>query len=452
MFLIFGSDSLAIRLAEWIGARSRVRIIGLADQIVGMEDAEIVALPTEMELHEMPLPDVTPTAILLLEEIICDDDPVQELRNHWPNTPILSTIDIDGAERISVEDLTISAIQDRLRSIDRKQGASEVLRRLNEEENAKVLIVCHDNPDPDALASALAIKHLCESIGHEPTIVHGGMIEHQQNRAMVKLLEMDVRRIILDWEIEDILTDSDLVICVDFSHPGANNILPETCVPHIVIDHHTSDTRPAGDVILVRSEFAATSSLVASILMNSGIEINRNVATALAFGIRTDTLGFTRSFNAVDLRALSWLGAWIDWELMRSFESPPRSQEVLSIFKQALTDATLENGLMLAPVTQMTDRDALSQVADFLLPTEDVDVVITYGVRISKVILSARSTNDSIHIGRILSNTFEKGRAGGHKSLAGGQIPFEEIGCENGNDAIKRMSSILKNAFGGEME
>lgn len=452
MFLIFGSDSLAIRLAEWIGARSRVRIIGLADQIVGMEDAEIVALPTEMELHEMPLPDVTPTAILLLEEIICDDDPVQELRNHWPNTPILSTIDIDGAERISVEDLTISAIQDRLRSIDRKQGASEVLRRLNEEENAKVLIVCHDNPDPDALASALAIKHLCESIGHEPTIVHGGMIEHQQNRAMVKLLEMDVRRIILDWEIEDILTDSDLVICVDFSHPGANNILPPTCVPHIVIDHHTSDTRPAGDVILVRSEFAATSSLVASILMNSGIEINRNVATALAFGIRTDTLGFTRSFNAVDLRALSWLGAWIDWELMRSFESPPRSQEVLSIFKQALTDATLENGLMLAPVTQMTDRDALSQVADFLLPTEDVDVVITYGVRISKVILSARSTNDSIHIGRILSNTFEKGRAGGHKSLAGGQIPFEEIGCQNGNDAIKKMSSILKNAFGGEME
>lgn len=452
MFLIFGSDSLAIRLAEWIGARSRVRIIGLADQIVGMEDAEIVALPTEMELHEMPLPDVTPTAILLLEEIICDDDPVQELRNHWPNTPILSTIDIDGAERISVEDLTISAIQDRLRSIDRKQGASEVLRRLNEEENAKVLIVCHDNPDPDALASALAIKHLCESIGHEPTIVHGGMIEHQQNRAMVKLLEMDVRRIILDWEIEDILTDSDLVICVDFSHPGANNILPATCVPHIVIDHHTSDTRPAGDVILVRPEFAATSSLVASILMNSGIEINRNVATALAFGIRTDTLGFTRSFNAVDLRALSWLGAWIDWELMRSFESPPRSQEVLSIFKQALSDATLENGLMLAPVTQMTDRDALSQVADFLLPTEDVDIVITYGVRISKVILSARSTNDSIHIGRILSNTFEKGRAGGHKSLAGGQIPFEEIGCENGNDAIEKMSSILKNAFGGEME
>ena len=320
MFLIFGSDPIAIRLAEWIGARSRVRIIGLAEQMVGMPDAEIVALPTEMELHEMPLPDVTPTAILLLEEIICDDDPVQELRNHWPNTPILSTLEIEGTERISVEDLTTSAIQDRLRSIDRKQGASEVLRRLNVENESKVLIVCHDNPDPDALASAMAMKHLCESLEKDVTIIHGGMIEHQQNRAMVRLLNLDVRKLILDWEVEDILKESDLVICVDFSHPGANNILPETCVPHIVIDHHTSETRPAGDVILVRSEFAATSSLVASILMNSGIEINREVATALAFGIRTDTLGFTRSFNAVDLRALSWLGAWVDWDFMRSFE------------------------------------------------------------------------------------------------------------------------------------
>ena len=450
MFLIFGSDSLAIRLAEWIGARSRVRIIGLAEQLVPMNDVEIVALPTEMELHEMPLPEVNPTAILLLDEIICDHDPVKELNNRWPNTPILSTIDVEGAERISIEDLTTSAIQDRLRSIDRKQGASEVLRRLSDEEDAKILIVCHDNPDPDALASALAMKHLCDSLGHSSTIIHGGMIEHQQNRAMVKLLEMDIRKLILDWEIEDLLNESDVVICVDFSHPGANNILPSTCVPHIVIDHHPSEVRPAGDVILVRSEFAATSSLIASVLMNSGVEMNSNVATALAFGIRTDTLGFTRSFNAVDLRALSWLGAWIDWDLMRSFESPPRTQEVLSIFKQALKDATLNDGLMLVPISEMADRDALSQVADFLLPTEGVEIVVSYGVRMSKVILSARSTNENVHLGKILSKTFAKGSAGGHKELAGGQIPFEELDCDNAEEAMLSITKILKSAFGSE--
>ena len=449
MFVIFGSDPIAIRLAEWIGERSSVRIIGLAEQLVPMKDVEIVALPTEMELHEMPLPEVTPTAVLLLEEIICDDNPVKELKNRWPNTPVLSTIDVEGAEKISIEDLTINAIQDRLRSIDRKQGASEVLRRLRNEENSQVLIVCHDNPDPDALASALAMKHLCDSLGHTSTIIHGGMIEHQQNRAMVKLLKMELRKLILDWEVEDLLKQSDIVICVDFSHPGANNILPETCVPHIVIDHHTTDQRPAGDVILVRSEFAATSSLIASVLMNSDIEMNSEIATALAFGIRTDTLGFTRSFNAVDLRALSWLGAWIDWELMRSFESPPRSQEVLSIFKQALADAEFEDGLMLVPISKMADRDALSQVADFLLPTEGVNVVVAFGVRMSKVILSARSRNDSIHIGKMLSKTFEKGSAGGHKALAGGQIPFDELGVDCEIQAMDSVSTILKDTFGG---
>jgi len=450
MFLIFGSDQIAIRLAQWIGERSRARIVGLAEQLIPMENVEIVALPTEMELDEMPLPEVTPTAILLLEEIICDDEPVKELKNRWPNTPILSTIDAEGAEMISIEDLTTSAIQDRLRSIDRKQGAREVLRRLEAENNSKVLIVCHDNPDPDALASALAMKYLCETMGHTSTIIHGGMIEHQQNRAMVKLLEMDIRKLILDWEVEDLLKESDIVVCVDFSHPGSNNVLPQKCVPHIVIDHHTSEERPAGDVILVRSEFAATSSLIASILMNSGIEMNSEIATALAFGIRTDTLGFTRSFNAVDLRALSWLGAWIDWDLMRSFESPPRSQEVLSIFKQALTDAELKNGLMLVPISDMVDRDALSQVADFLLPTEGVKIVASYGVRMTKVILSVRSNDDSKHVGKILAKTFEKGSAGGHKSLAGGQIPFDELGCEGPEDAMISIRKILEATFGGE--
>ena len=104
---------------------------------------------------------------------------------------------------------------------------------------------------------------------------------------------------------------------------------------------------------------------------------------------------------------------------------------------------------MLAPITSMTDRDALSQVADFLLPTEEVEIVVAYGIRMSKVILSARSRKDSIHIGKILAKTFAKGSAGGHKSFAGGQIPFDELECENADEAMESMTKILKTAFGG---
>jgi len=91
MFVIFGSDDVAIELAEWIGTTSRVRLIGLADQLKGIPSVEIVTLPTEMELNEMPLPDLEPTAVVILEEIICDDNPGKELKEIWPNTPILST-------------------------------------------------------------------------------------------------------------------------------------------------------------------------------------------------------------------------------------------------------------------------------------------------------------------------------------------------------------------------
>jgi nanoRNase/pAp phosphatase (c-di-AMP/oligoRNAs hydrolase) len=69
----------------------------------------------------------------------------------------------------------------------------------------------------------------------------------------------------------------------------------------------------------------------------------------------------------------------------------------------------------------------LAQIADFLLPTEGVDTVIALGARRGKVILSVRSNRDGLHVGKTLSSNFPDGLAGGHKTLGGGQIPFEFI-------------------------
>ena len=418
-----------------------------------MKDVEIVALPTEMELHEMPLPEVTPTPILLLEEIICDDDPVQELKNRWPNSPILSTIDVEGAEIVSIEDLTTSAIQDRLRSIDRRQGAREVLRRLEAGHNSKVLIVCHDNPDPDALASALAVQRLVERRGLTGRIYHGGLIEHHQNRAMVQLLGIETTRLIMGWEIADVLAAADAVVAVDFHQPGANNVLPKDHVPNVILDHHAVGDLPAADVAIVHPEFSATSSLVASLMTALDAEMDAVLATALAFGIRTDTLGFSRGVSPADLRALSWLNAWVDHELLRQIEAPPRSREALAAFAEALASMTLEGGVLLAPLLHLPNRDALAQVADFLLATEGVDTVVVYGPRQGRVILSARTRNPDLHLGRTLAGRFPEGQAGGHRSLAGGQIQFAGL-VDGENPAIEhvieRMTDALRDLLGGD--
>ena len=263
--------------------------------------------------------------------------------------------------------------------------------------------------------------------GHISQIVHGGMIEHHQNQAMVKELEIPVRRLILDWEITDLINESDIIIAVDFHRPGANNIMPKDCIPHIIIDHHSVDDPVTADLAMVSSEYSSTSSMVASLLMSSDFEMNSRVATALAFGIKTDTLGFTRNFNAVDVRALLCINAWVDKEKLRAIEMPPRSIEALESFSVALNDKLHYDNLIIAPVHNLTNRDSLAQIADFLLPTEGIDTVIAFGIRRNKVILSVRSNREGLHVGKILSSNFPEGLAGGHKSLGGGQIPFEVI-------------------------
>ncbi len=434
MFVIFGSSGLGLRLAKWCSARKSCTLIGLANDLpIGevLENCEIITLPEPLPLVDLPITSNSPTAILYLDEkSIADAEPLEVIKRKWPNTPILTTIPIegDGYDLISIDDISFSAMQDRIRGWERKEGALTLENYLSSlSENSNVTIFCHDNPDPDALASALAMSELFLSYGHKAQIVHGGMIEHHQNQAMVKTLEIPVRRLILDWEITDLIKESNIIVAVDFHRPGANNIMPKDCIPHIIIDHHSVDELVTADIAMVSSEYSSTSSMVASLLMSSDFEMNSRVATALAFGIKTDTLGFTRDFNAVDIRALLYINAWVDKDKLRAIENPPRSIEALESFATALNNKLHTDGLILAPVQNLTNRDSLAQIADFLLPTEGIETVVAFGIRRGKVILSARSNKSELHVGKALSSNFPDGLAGGHKSLGGGQIPLEII-------------------------
>ena len=461
MFLIFGSSGLGLRLAKWCSTRRNCTLVGMAQDLpIGqnLENCEIIALPGPVKLTDLPLNNHSPTAILYLDDKSLNDlDPLGSIKNKWPNSPILTTIPMegDGYDLISIDDISFSAMQDRIRGWERNEGASSLENYISGlTDGSKVTIFCHDNPDPDALASALAMNELFSKHGHTSQIVHGGMIEHHQNQAMVKQLEIPVRRLILDWEIADVVKDSDVIVAVDFHRPGANNIIPNDCIPHVIIDHHSVDEPVTADMAMVSSEYSSTSSMVASLLMSSDFEMTPRVATALAFGIKTDTLGFTREFNAVDIRALLWINAWVDKDILRSIEMPPRSVEALESFTDALNNKIQHHSTIIAPVSNLKNRDSLAQIADFLLPTEGVDTVIALGTRRGKVILSVRSNREGLHVGKTLSSNFPDGLAGGHKTLGGGQIPFEFIiGKSTADDtdleklAIESTMSMLSGIF-----
>ena len=270
MFLIFGSSGLGLRLAKWCSTRKNCTLIGLAEDLpIGesLDNCEIIALPSSMQLNELPITNNSPTAILYLDDkSISDDEPLEVIKRKWPKTPILTTIPIqgDGYDLISIDDISFSAMQERIQGWERKEGALTLDNYLKSiSSNSKVTIFCHDNPDPDALASALAMSELFASHGHDSQIVHGGMIEHHQNQAMVRELEIPVRRLILDWEITDLIKDSDIIVAVDFHRPGANNIMPKDCIPHIIIDHHSVSEGVTADLAMVSSEYSSTSSMVA---------------------------------------------------------------------------------------------------------------------------------------------------------------------------------------------
>lgn len=468
MFLVIGHSPIAVNLARWCSRRRPTRLIGLASMFEITEeigDCEILQLPQPMTVSSLPDGGQKPTAVILVDsEVLDGEQSLQAMRERWPDTPLLSDKSagqsIDTIDKIDSQEIITAAYKEKVRSWERHAGATVLesyIRHLPDE--SKVAIFCHDNPDPDALSSALAMHDLVTHLGHQPTIYHGGLIEHQQNQAMVRLLEIPLRRIILDWELEDVLSEAECIITVDFHQPGANNILPSECVPHIIIDHHTSDKPVSADVAFLRPEYSATSSLIANLLMSMNFEMTPRLATALSFGLRTDTLAFTRAFNQVDLRALMWLNTWVDDELLQSIQAPLRTPETLASFRQALATMTQKNGLVLAPIQKLVHRDDLAQVADFLFATSDTEVVFVYGIQRNRILLSARSRREHLHIGLALSKEFPNGQAGGHKGMAGGQLQLSSLGFEDTlpneethDEILNTLSQRLESLFAKEAD
>lgn len=466
MFLVVGHSPVAVNLALWCSERRPTRLISLASSLEISEDlgdCEILPLPKPLAVSKLPDVGQKPTAVILVDsEVLEGEQVLMAMRERWPDTPILteksSEKELDSIDRIDAQEIITAAFKEKVRAWERHAGATVLesyIRHLPE--NSKVAIFCHDNPDPDALSSALAMHELVSFLGHQPTIYHGGLIEHQQNRAMVRLLEIPLRRIILDWELEDVLNEAECIITVDFHQPGANNILPSDCVPNIIIDHHSSDKAVSADVAFLRPEYSATSSLIANLLMSMSLEMTPRLATALSFGLRTDTLSFTRAFNQVDLRALMWLNTWVDDELLQSIQAPLRTPETLESFRQALVTMIQKDGLVLAPIQNLVHRDDLAQVADFLFATSTTDVVFVYGIQRQRVLLSARNRRENLHIGLALSKEFPDGQAGGHRGMAGGQIQLSTLGFEETNldddahdEILKAFSSRLESIFSTE--
>ncbi|RLM50132.1 bifunctional oligoribonuclease/PAP phosphatase NrnA [Halorubrum sp. Atlit-28R] len=283
-----------------------------------------------------------------------------------------------------------------------------------------LLVVAHDNPDPDAIASALGLARIAASIGVEADACYGGEIAHQENRAMVNLLDIRLR------SFDEIDLDAyGGVALVDHSRSGINDSLPEGHPVDVVVDHHPPRGPVAGSFVDIRPGVGATSTLISEYLSRYGIAPERDLATALLYGIRIDTKDFTRATATDDFEAAAALLAHADESTLERVESPSVSPETLRVLAAAIENRDVRGSVAASCVGEIADRDALAQAAERLLDLEGVTVTFVYGYTEGVIYGSARARGADLDAGELLRDALDPvGSAGGHAAMAGAQVPL----------------------------
>lgn len=282
-----------------------------------------------------------------------------------------------------------------------------------------VTIVCHDNPDPDCLASAMALGRLAENAGVEDVIAtYDGQISHQQNRAFVNLLEVN-----LDG-FDPALLEDRFVAFVDHSVPGQNNPVPPETPVDVVIDHHPAEEVEARFVDR-RESAGATATILTEYVRALDVDLEGRLATALLFAIRRETLDFLRGVTAAEHDAAAVLHPHADEATLRRLASPPVTGSTADALSTAIDNREIHGSALLSHVGHTGERDAIPQAVDYLVDLEGVATAVVFGIVDDAIEVSARSTDSRVHAGEMLEHAFsDVGSAGGHREMAGGQIPL----------------------------
>jgi nanoRNase/pAp phosphatase (c-di-AMP/oligoRNAs hydrolase) len=322
------------------------------------------------------------------------------------------------------------------------------LRRVLRSLSGPLAVVAHDNPDPDAIASAFALARIAETAGIEAEVCYYGEINHQENRAFVNLL---------DYDLTTLDPDSDLdrfgsFALVDHSRPGVNDGLPPETAVSVVIDHHPPREPVEAEFVDLRSNVGATSTLLTGYLRDLGIEPDRGLATGLLFGIRVDTDDFSREVDPEDFRAAAYLLSYADTATLERIESPSMGSETMDAIATAIGNREVRDDVLVTCLGAVSDRDALAQAADRLLDLQGIAVTFVFGFtgtdEESVVYASARARGTDLDLGEALRDAFgQVGSAGGHADMAGAQLPVGMLIDEDDEDPGDVIEDVVTERF-----
>jgi nanoRNase/pAp phosphatase (c-di-AMP/oligoRNAs hydrolase) len=304
--------------------------------------------------------------------------------------------------------------------------------------NRRVLVLCHNNPDPDSIASAMAFQFLLNShFGIKTVLGYGGVVTRAENKAMVQRLRINMIRLA---EVQQ--ADYFAIALVD-SQPGQGNNLffGRKDIPAIVIDHHpVRKSSLRADFSDIRPQYGATSTIVTEYLVAAGITPRRPVANALLYGIKTDTNSLGRGASKQDFSAFRYLFPLTNPRVIGRIEKPPLSPEYFEDCHRGFVSTTLYRDVAVSRLGAIHSEAIIPELADLLLRMEGVSWSFCLGENNDLLILSLRSTSRSHEAGKVIRRLVGKaGSAGGHRDMAGGQIPLSNLTPEERSELQDRL-------------
>lgn len=284
----------------------------------------------------------------------------------------------------------------------------------------KGLIVIHDHPDPDCLASAMALQHLLTmKLNRDTVIAFSGVISRSENTAMARELGIYLT------PLEKVDIDDFTMICMLDTQPGTgNNSLPPDAAVDLVIDHHPilESTRECRWVD-IREEYGTTATILYEYLMAQDVSIGSKLATALFYAIKSETQDLGREAGRADRNAYLNLFPLTNKKLLYEITHPKLPQSHFLAIHKALKNAVIYTNLLVITMEEITTPEVVSEMADYLVRLEGVDVAMSMGRYKNALFLSMRTTRHDLNAGEIMKKLVSgQGTAGGHGMTAGGRI------------------------------
>jgi len=289
--------------------------------------------------------------------------------------------------------------------------------------SGRLAILTQDNPDPDSIASATALQAIAEEFGVDADILYDGDIGHQENRAFVNLLGIEL----LSREESLDMGDYERFALVDNMKSDEGSVGMDV---DILIDHYEPDEDLDAAFVDIRTNVSSTSTILTKYLQEFDLSPSETVATALLYGIRAETLDFKRDTTPADLTAAAYLHPFANHDTLEQVESPSMSPETLDVLAEAIQNREVQGSHLFSTAGFIRDRDALEQAAQYLLDLEGITTTAVFGIVDNEIIVAARSKDIRINIGSVLKNGFDDiGEVVGHSKQGSVEV---ELGIFTG--------------------